>query len=382
MSDGSFPHQNPDPQGEAPPSEEPEGARVIAFPQGEVRAPAPSGGGPVPAGTWADEDSQRASTLDRLLKPAGLGEWEGAEVLEFPRRPPSRRRRKPRIEPSSEERSIDASGTQPTQEPTPPAEEEPRLPEYLASKLLRRDWSPRTPLRRTLKWGSIVLGAGGAVGTILIGGFAPPAMGLAALFALCAVAGLAPLTPELRGGALATIGSAGLAWVGWLQAVESHATPLLLGCITITASALFFRASHVTSRFARLLVGVGLFATASWLVLTGGIDALVVETVAWQSFVGPASHVLLGSIALLAILSFLDPTSHGGAWVAGFALLGWLAVDAGGMVTLAAFPQRGAAALEPSTWIAQAALPLFAAVAAGGLTQIWVMISRRGTPTR
>jgi len=212
---------------------------------------------------------------------------------------------------------------------------------------------------------------------VLLGGLAPEAVGLATLFALCAVAGLAPISPESRGGALALIGVAGLTWIGWLQAMESHSMPLLIGCITLTASALFFRAAHPVSRFARVLVGVGLFATAAWIFLTGGIDALVVESLAWQAWVGPISRFALGLVTLLALVSFLDPSEHGGSWIAGFALLAWLALDVGGNVLVAAFPARGAGSLEPGSWIPPAALPLFSAVAAGGLCQMWVMTSRR-----
>ena len=373
MSEGSFPHQRPDPVDEAPP-EEPEGARVIDFPQEEVQsAPIPSV--PVPAGTWADEEGEGAPELDRLLRPAGVGDWGGGEVVAFPRQPATERRRKPDA-PISEERRLDPSGEQPVQAPTRSGEEEAPRPKYLASELLKRDWAPKAPLKSTLKWGATGLGALGAVGIILIGGFAVEAIGLAALFALCSVAGLAPLNPDLRGAALALIGAAGLAWVGWLDAVPSHATPLLIGCITLTASALFFRGAHVLSKLARTLVALGLFATASWLVLTGGIDALVVQSMDWQAWLAPVTRILLALIAILAILSFLDPTAHGGAWIAGFALLGWLVLDAVAMIALSAVPARGPIVLEPSTWIAQAALPLFAAVAAGGLMQIWVMLAR------
>ena len=375
MSDGSSPHIRPEDLDEAPPSEEPEGARVIEFPSEEAKK-APLLSVPVPAGTWADEENERG---DPPPKPADVIDWGGGEVVEFPRQPTKTLRRRKAVKPSVDKRVGDASGTQTTQLPTPSGAREtpPTRPRRLASELLKRDWHPRTPLRRTLRWGSTGLGTIGACGIVLLGGLAPEAIGLAGLFALCAVAGLAPLTPEARGGALALIGGAGLTWIGWIQAVDSAATPLLIACVTLTASALFFRAAHPVSRFARVLVGVGLFATASWIVLTGGIDALVVESLAWQAWLGPISRLGLGLVALLALVSFLDPSEHGGSWVAGFALLAWLALDVAGTVLVAAFPLRGVSGFEAGSWIAPAAVPLFAAVAAGGLCQMWVMISAR-----
>jgi hypothetical protein len=224
-----------------------------------------------------------------------------------------------------------------------------------------------------------VVGAALALG---LGGLEGISFGIAALFALCATAGVVPLTPQLRGAALATVGAAGAGWVGWQLAVagDSLAAPLLVLCATLSASALYFRAAHRTSKLARVLAGLGLFATAGWLVLTGGLDSMVVESLSWQAWIEPVLHTLLGLLVALTILSFLDPTGHGGAWVAGSAFLVWLALDAVGTMAVMAWPERAPAGgidWSAGPWIALASLPLFCAVAAGGLCQVWVMLSHR-----
>lgn len=376
--DGSFPHQRPTSPDEPdePPEAEPEGARVFEFPSEELPTSPP-----VPAGTWADESTERTSSVDRLLKPAGVADWKGGgEVVEFPRQSVTRRRRKspPPLEPAPE----DVSGTQAVHAPTETGAEveEPVRPKFLASELLERDWTPPHPLRRTLRTGAAILGGLGAVGAPVVGGLSVESLGLGVLFALCAAAGLAPLAPSARGVALAALGAGGAAWVAWLShvAASSAGTGLLVGCVVLTTSALFFRAAHNRSRLARALVSVGLLATAVWLGLTGGVDALVVESLEWQAWVGPSSRLLLAAIAVLSLLTFLDPSAPGGAWVAGFALLAWLVVATGGELLLMLIPTRGEA-LDPGAvgWTARAALPAFAAVAAGGLSQVWVTLSIR-----
>ncbi len=374
MSDGSFPHKRPEAPEEpeaSPPEggERSEGARVFEFPSEEMPTSPP-----VPAGTWADESGDRPS-VERLLRPAGVGEWRGGgEVVEFPRQPATRRRLKP-AEPAAE----DVSGTQVRHAPTETgaAPEEPVRPKYLASELLERDWWPAHPLRRTLRVGAIAIGVLGAIGAPVLGGLSTDSIGLGILFALCAAAGLVPLTANQRGGALAAVGAAGASWVGWRAlGTASAGTALLIAAVVLTSSALFFRAAHNRSRIARTLVAVGLGATAAWIALTGGVDELVVESWAWQAWIGPGTRLLLAATLLLTMLTFLDPSGPGGAWVAGFALLAWLALDVGGQLLLGLFPTRGVGLPPESLGLtAKAALPLMVAIAAGGWSQVWVMIA-------
>lgn len=370
MSDGSFPHKQPQPDVPEPPSEESEGARVLDFPTEEV-----TGNSIVPAGTWADDASDESS--ERMLRPAGLP-GEGGEVVEFPRSPSTAKRR--RVQ------APDVSGTQLTQAPVASGtkrrddEETVQRPRYLASELLRQDWWPKAPLERTNRWGAVAVGVGGLVGVIAMGGLAGSALGLAALFFLCAAVGLAPVEARVRGATLALVGGAGAGWVAWLSAQsDGAATPLLVACAVLGASSLFYRAAHRKSRFARILVGLSLAAATSWLLFSGGVDGFVVETLAWQSWVGPISRLVLVVVLVSAALSFLDPTGHGGAWIAGFALLVWLALHSAGAMAVAAFPGRTLSdlALTDARWIATLALPLFCAVAAAGFCQVWAMLPRR-----
>ncbi|MEQ8459740.1 MAG: hypothetical protein RLO52_05830 [Sandaracinaceae bacterium] len=371
MSDGSFPHKQPQPDvPEPPPKEERVGARVLDFPTEEV-----TGNSIVPAGTWADDAADGApdASTDRLLRPAG-GDAPGGEVVEFPRSASTAKRR--RVQ------APDVSGTQPTQLPRKRDDEETvQRPRFLASELLRQEWWPRTPLERTNRWGAVAVGAGGLVGVFAMGGLAGNAIGLAALFFLCAAVGLAPVEARVRGAILAVVGAAGAGWVAWMSAQgDGGATPLLVACTVLGASSLFFRAAHRKSRLARILVGVGLAAAAAWLFFTGGVDGFVVETMDWQSWVGPTTRLMLVVVLVTAVLSFLDPTGHGGAWIAGFAFLVWLALHSAGAMVVAAFPGRAFAELDwtDARWVATLALPFFCAVAASGLCQVWAMLPRRG----
>ena len=361
-SDGSFPHKHPAPDPE-PVKAEPEGARVLEFPTDEGSAGSA-------AETWTDGDA--AESVERLLRPAGVGDSEPhGNVVAFPGNATTQKRLR-----------VAAQGREPSgKQATAKKPDAPKRPKYLASELLKQDWWPVSPLKRTLRWGALGVGVLGAIAAVGLGGFGVNALGIAALFVVCGAAGIAPLKPQVRGLVLALTGGLGAGWVGYLRAIEhqSLSAPLLVGCATVSASALFFRASHRTSKLARALVAVGLAATLAWLVLTGGVDALIVESLEWQSWVEPTSRILLGLIGLLALLSFLDPTGNGGGWVTGGGFLVWLSLDALGSMALHAWPTRAAHAAmgwADHGWLTSAALPLFCALAAGGLCQVFVMVSR------
>lgn len=295
---------------------------------------------------------------------------EGAQVVAFPKTSTHRRRR---VEPSGREPSAP--------QPVDPIAEEPvERPKYLASELLKQDWYPRTPLAKTLRWGALGVGAAGAAGVLALGGASLGALLLAGVLAACAVAGVVPLAPTTRGVLLAVLATGGTALAGWMRMDETASAPLLVGCITISASALFFRAAHRASGLARALVAVGLAASAGWLALTGGVEALVVESLAWQAWVGPVLRLTLGLVIVSSLLTFLDPTGHGGAWGAGLALLVWLLADAAVSVAMGLWPVRaGAVDLSEPSWLATCAYPFLAAIGAGGLCQVWVLLSRPPT---
>jgi hypothetical protein len=102
----------------------------------------------------------------------------------------------------------------------------------------------------------------------------------------------------------------------------------------------------------------------------------VVESFAWQDAAGPLARVVLGLALMGSVLTFLDPTGHGGAFIAGAALLGAFGVDALVTMAIAAWPERGDSTLGVEGWVATFAYPFLAAIAAGGLCQVWVLVSR------
>lgn len=353
--------------------------------------------GTVVASGRADADA--SSSSERPL-PLRRKKDEVGQVVAFPRPVSAKRRRAaPPDDPrdsGSPQVSEDEVERTPIEPPAPEtrATPEPQIdraddevpldpalrPAYLASELLREDWFPRCPLARTLRWGALVMGAAGAVGTIVLGGTAFGPLVLASVLACCALAGLLPISAPQRGAALAVLGVVGTAFVGWVRVVDEPDVPLLAFGVTIASSALLFRAAHRTSRMARAMVAIGLVSVFAWLVLTGGLDALVVESFAWQHMVGPAVRIVLGITLVAGVLTFLDPTGHGGAWIVGGALIGWLALDVAATMAVAAWPLGGAPAGDEGVWVATLVYPFLAALGAGGLCQVWVLASRPGSP--
>lgn len=270
----------------------------------------------------------------------------------------------------------------PTAEPSLGAElaEPVERPRFLASELLRQDWFPRTPLRRTLRWGALAVGAAGTVSVLAVGGAATSALLLAAALAGCALLGALPVAATTRGVGLAVLGTLGAALAGWMRVVESEgsAALLLVGCVSLSASALFFRAAHRTSPLARVLVAVGLGGTGVWLALTGGVDSLVVASLEWQAWTEPLLRFGLGALVAVTLLTFLDPTGHGGAWLAGGAFLAWLALDAAVALGLALSPLglEAIGGLGEPRGLGTVACPFLAALSAGGLCQVWALVSR------
>lgn len=356
-SDSSFPR--PPAKSGKPPSE-PQGARVLPF-EGEA--------GP------GDAASSTERTVDRRRS-------DGAQVVAFPGQQRTHKRRRPEAPPAPSESEREPSGAHKAQTPkaiTPPAEPAPERPRFLASELLRQDWYPRAPLSRSIRWGALALGAAGAAAVIALGATSTSALTIAGLLGACALLGAVPLRPQIRGVGLALIAVAGTALAASMRVggdVEP-AAPLLVGCVTLSASALFFRAAHRTARFARALVGIGLAATAAWLVLTGGLEALVVESLAWHHWIFPSLRLLLGLLVVSSLLTFLDPTGDGGAWVAGGGFLVWLGLETIASIAVGVWADGGSGvSLGDPAWIARLVFPVLAALAAGGLCQVWVLVSR------
>jgi hypothetical protein len=366
-------------------SDAPPGARVLDFPSEEVSSP----GRAVPAGTWNEpEEADAAQSTERPVRRTQRGDV--AQVVEFPRAPVTQRRRRAR---APGERGDEPSGRQSTQafDPSVPPQlgDEDERPKFLASELLKTNWFPRTPLKRTARGISLGLGAIGAIAVLLAGRASEDSWLLSGVLAACAVAGAVPMPPRFRGVCLAALGVSGVGVAGWTLYASGMdpAAPLQIACITLCAAALFFRAAHRTSRFARALVAVGLAAVAGWLLLAGGVEAFIVDSFAWQSWMLPGLRLLLAAVVLSSLLSFLDPTGDGGGWYAAAALLGWILLDAGGAIALALFPLHGPATdIGAARMLATIAVPLVASIAAIGLAQVLAYASRptktRPEPTR
>jgi hypothetical protein len=375
-SDTSLPRRPEQGPSSDPEPEPAPGARVLDFPSEEVSSP----GKPVPAGTWATPD-QPADASQSTERPLRRTRREGdvAQVVKFPKQPVTQRRR--RVEaPRDAEPPAPPSYEEPTAAPMEETDLDFSVPKYLASELLKVDWHPREPLKRTTRWTAVILGSLTAVAALALGGLERMPLVLAGIGAGCAVAGALPMPARVRGILLALLAVSGAAIAGWLRMVEGldPSSAIVGGCVTLSAGALFFRAEHRLSKLARGMVAVGLASLTGWLALTGGVEALIVDGLDWQEWVAPALRALLGLIVLASMLSFLDPSGRGGAAIAGAALLVWLALEGAARVALASWPVRGGGSVDLSQpdQLATLMLPLLAAIAAGGLCQLAVMFSR------
>lgn len=319
-------------------------------------------------GTSNEGSSEASRSSERPLRRARN---TVGEVVEFPR-PVSQKRRRAES-PAASLVLVDGPALD---------EAEPERPAYLASELLREDWFPYAPLQRTRRWSALILGAAGATGTIAFGGLSLEPLLLAAALACCAVVALFPLRAAHRGVTVALLGGSGLGYAAWTRFAHDPAAPLLTFGILLAASALLFRGAHRTSRLARVLVAVGLVTTAAWLALSGGLQALVVEQLVWQDAAGPAVRFLLGIALIASALTFLDPNGRGGAWIVAPILLACLGLEVLATLARAAWPLPGGPTLAPQAWVATFATPFLAALAAGGLCQIWVLVSRTSDAPR
>jgi hypothetical protein len=375
-SDRSFTKTPDQDEADAPSAEPSPGGQVLGFPSEEVSTP----GQPVPAGVWNTPADADEST-ERPLRRTRREDENTGRVVAFPRQPITQKRRRSDAPPRGDDTgrlrtalAVDA--------PAVSAAEIER-PKYLASELLKTDWFPKRPLVRTARFGAVAVGVLGVIAMTVLGGAATSSLLLAGVFLACAAVGLAPVTPKLRAIALAALGVVGVGAVAALSGAygDDPAMPLLAVCATLTTGGLLFRAAHRTSKGARSIVAVGLVALVLWLVLTGGIEALIVEHAAWQAWVSPSVRLLLIFVVLGGMLSFLDPQGHGGAWIAGASVLGWLVVYASGSLVLALWPLRGpGAALGAPDMLAIAALPLAASIAAVGMCQALALLLRPRKP--
>lgn len=314
----------------------------------------------VPAGTWtAPERGDDGAAGDRKAQGDG-------RVVKFPKASVKRKR-------------ADATGTQPTKSAlgTPKQTSEP--PSFLASDLLAARPTAANPLRRTIRLGAMAIGGLGAGAVVFAAGMHP----LAGLFGVAVIAGLAPVTPQLRGAALAILGLSGVGILGWGRMLEAGAwaTPLLGVCTSLAVSSLVFRASHPRSFLARTLVGVSLCGMVVWLGLSGGLDAFSVDSLELRFWLDPLMRTAVFFLCLLTALSLLDGYGSGGGYGFAVAFVAWVFLH--GAVSAALLLTEPLGALNQPRVVAAIALPFCVTVASGGLSQLWaVLAAQHATKSR
>ncbi|AKF08161.1 hypothetical protein DB32_005310 [Sandaracinus amylolyticus] len=233
-------------------------------------------------------------------------------------------------------------------------------PQWLASELLR-ERPAAEPMAWTSRGLALFAGAGVVTAAMTLAAGEAIHLGIAGLGAAIALVAIAPLRFAMRAGAFAVLASLGLVVATMARSSPGGAEGLAAMGTTLLAAAQLLRWQNRASRFARAAMGVGVAVSASWLILDGGLDAMVVHAGGVDAWLGPAMRALLLVVLALSLLAFIDDSSDSGCRVWPWLVLGWGALD--GMVASAIGPAWNAAGA--------ATTPLFAAVAAVGWMQVW-----------
>lgn len=251
------------------------------------------------------------------------------------------------------------AGPAPAKEESQAGLDPPPPPRYLASELLRDP-----PLAEPYGWTARTIGASGgiagAAASLVLG---PPDLAMAGIFAVIAGLAVLPLPFSLRSGGFAVAASIGLAIATWKRTggAEGESIGLAIMGTTLLAAAQLLRAIQRRSKFARVAMAVGVIGTAAWLVLDGGLDAMVVRDNSIEAWLGPLVRAALTIVLSLSLLGFLDDQGTSGTRVWPWLVLGWSALEA--LLTIAMLGSDEA--------VATAATPVFSAVAALGWMQLW-----------
>ncbi|WP_236604326.1 hypothetical protein [Sandaracinus amylolyticus] len=233
-------------------------------------------------------------------------------------------------------------------------------PQWLASELLR-ERPAAEPMAWTSRALALVAGAGVVTAAMTLGAGETIHLGLAGLGAAMGLAAIAPLRFAMRAGAFAVLASVGLVVATMARSGPDGVEGLATMGTTLLAAAQLLRWQNRGSRFARVAMGVGIAVSASWLILDGGLDAMVVRSSDVVAWLGPAVRALMLVVLALSLLGFVDDSSDSGCRVWPWVVLGWSALD--GIVSSVAGPAWSA--------VGAATTPLFAAVAAVGWMQVW-----------
>jgi hypothetical protein len=243
-------------------------------------------------------------------------------------------------------------------------------PIWLASELLR-ERLPAEPYARVSRVLAVAAGVGGALFTAFFGvGENGAHLGIAGLLVAIAIAALAPLEFRMRAAAFAVLASIGLVIATTSVKAGPGADVFGLATLgtTLLAAAQLLRSIHRTSKFARAAMGLGIAVSASWLLLTGGLDAMVVQGTDWSAWFEPGVRALLLVVLALSLLGFLDDTGGSGCHVWPWLVLGW-----GGVRAVFGLLIEGT-----GSEVAILAAALFGSVAALGWMQVWATTPQLG----
>jgi hypothetical protein len=241
----------------------------------------------------------------------------------------------------------------PGSEPGPP-------PKWLASELLRENVTDE-PYGRTSRAAGALVGAAGAVAVVLeVYELEVALFGL--IFGAVALVALLPMKFGLRAIGFTLLGTAGLVAAAlWRTPAEGDEVGLASIGATLLAAAQLLRAVHRTSKFARVAMGLGIVVTGLWLVLGGGLDAMIVTSEQPELWLGPLVRALLVMVLAVSVLGFLDQHGDSGCRVWAWLVLAWTALEA--IVAIATGTS--------GSMLGPIATPLFACVAALGWMQLF-----------
>jgi hypothetical protein len=232
-------------------------------------------------------------------------------------------------------------------------------PPILASDLLREQMRPSSPGEKSLRRTTLTLSALGAAGALFVGGVHPLTFVALALLITMGTLALTPMSYAGRAIMLfmvATVATGVSLWQQTLHGIAPEGVILAAAAILLSGS-LLFRAYYRGAGLARVAVTLGVLTLGSWFVVSGGHESLIMLEGNWQSW-GPAStQMMLGLLALLSLMAFMDSSTRGGSHVWAAALLVAYSIHIGLLVASEVWP----AGPKPVTIQA----PTIAAIVAG-----------------
>jgi hypothetical protein len=260
--------------------------------------------------------------------------------------------------------------------PVPPG------PPILASDLLRERMRPRAPGARALRRIAVGLSAIGIVGALSAGGAHPLTFVSVALLIALLTAALTPMSYQARAVSLFLVGAVatGVAlWQQTLQSIVSDGVILAIATILLSGS-LLFRAYYRGATLARVAVTAGVLALGSWFFMSGGHESLVRLEGYWHSWAPAATQMVLGLLALLSLMAFMDSSTRAGAHWWAYCLLALYPVHIGLLVASQMWPIHGSQPAIEGPTVAAVITGMVGTVVAGvALAQVLVIAYNTAT---